>query len=98
MSTVGIQDVLQASGVAGASVDCVKKAASRVALSAQHNLNGFLHIKAYTEALKESNPNLQFDLYPSDGGDFNKLMVMLPSSVKAFPHSFQIVGVDNFRC
>ncbi len=47
------------------------------------------------EALNESNPNLQFDLDPSDEGDFNKLMVMLPSSVKAFPHGFQIVGVDN---
>ena len=90
-----MKDVLQATGLSQVSIDCVKKAASQVGLSALLQLQGFQYIKSYMATLKSLNPDLQYVLDPPEGGKFNRLLVLLPHSVKAFPHCYPVVGIDT---
>ena len=94
-SIVGLKDVLQATGLPEVSIDCVKKAASHVGLTASRQLQGFQYIKNYMTVLKNMNPDLEYALDPPEGEKFNRLMVLLPHSVNAFPHCYPVVGIDT---
>ena len=66
-----------------------------LALSSKQHIEGFSYLKYYLLRLKDLNAGFEYRLDPPNGGQFNRVMILLPHSINAFPHCFNVVGVDT---